>query len=39
MSNSDAGTDFAIDLLAELGIGFHAWAEQGTDGGPAVAAP
>lgn len=31
MSNSDAGTDFAIDLLVDLDVGFHAWVEQGDE--------
>jgi amino acid adenylation domain-containing protein/non-ribosomal peptide synthase protein (TIGR01720 family) len=29
MTNGDAGSDLTMDLLAELGLGFHAWAEQG----------
>jgi amino acid adenylation domain-containing protein/non-ribosomal peptide synthase protein (TIGR01720 family) len=28
MANGDAGTDFAMDLLAEMGVGFHTWVEQ-----------
>ncbi|GAA2003259.1 amino acid adenylation domain-containing protein [Catenulispora subtropica] len=31
MSNSDAGSELAIDLLLETGAGFHAWAEQTLD--------
>ncbi len=29
MANGDAGSDLTMDLLAEMGLGFHAWAEQG----------